>query len=535
MSKNISNFFSEFGKYSLEKYVKNTKYKSKIDELMRNRNIFYSNKQHNSDTISDKILTDCNFLEDEKITRVIKEQIQLILLNTKLSKEEIYDKLNRQIDQIKIINYLTTNPSNIKIKEYVLNGIYSYSRLQNPSLHMDDLTIGHLRKFCDEVIYADYFQTHFSGFINTTYEKSDAEKFAQHITEWMNRNKTFIGETDNGIKFSNELFPYSFLAINKTYGVKLNLGSNKFVISETDTDFESTYGFNIPNIRIFCSGPISRTNYIQYSFNRFTFFHEMGHSMLMKKMNVNININGEKYNLTIGNDIFTNINSLLGFDSEQNEIFNNNAKLGFEQLLGTDVNGNAVLDIIADMLATFSMVKELKVLGITDEEIFKIMISIYSRLSGDELHFKSSLRSLLNIYISDILRKHYDKIILEGGETQYIDEKYIGVDRMELNQTVEQIIGLANKINKDKFKSMVSAFKDKELAEAISKIDPSLTGGKLIMAKNTIKNKINGKYINLLSGIDNLIDKAIVEDIVLEYIRDKKTIIQVIIKALEYF
>lgn len=407
--------------------------------------------------------------------------------------------------------------------------ILEYTRTINSSITEEKITIGHLRNFCEDVIYYDYFQSHFTSFINETYDQEEAEQFAHYIDEWNNRNKNFFGTTSEGNIFSLELYPYSFLAINETFGIKVNRDSNKFVLIPTNTDFESTYGFNIPNIRIFCSGPITVENYIQYSYNRFTFFHEMGHATLMKKMDVNININEKKYNLTVHSNIFETIYDLLHFADDDMEIFLSNDKLGFEELVGNgDININAILDIIADMLATSSMVKELKDLGINDKNIFDIMVSIYSRLSGNLDHFKSSLRSLLNIYMSKSLKDYYEVLISKDGETPYIDEKYNGIDKSLLQAYADKIfdVKLNNETNINKIKEKIKKEKEQEIEDMKNKIsadNPKLAQNALRFKIITETNKINNKYSFYLSSISILDDKSLIEDVILQYVREKNT------------
>ena len=111
MSENIAAFFSEFGQYSLTKYKTNTKYKSVLDALILTKGT-YLNKNDTESAISNKILTECAFLDDNKIKQKIKSKIQLKLLNTKKSNEDIYREIMEIIDEIKIKDYLTHDSAN---------------------------------------------------------------------------------------------------------------------------------------------------------------------------------------------------------------------------------------------------------------------------------------------------------------------------------------------------------------------------------------------------------------------------------------
>ena len=385
MSNNIGDFFIEFGKYAVDKYNKNTKYKNALQEFMYSSDV---------DDLMNKMSKkgECDFLNtntiNNKIETEINEHIKILHQND-TNPQKIYDNMLELIDNIKIKEYVNNE---FNVGKFILESI-----MNTFNKTVDELTIGDLRKFCYFAIYKDYFEVKFGEFLDNNYEGDDktkndkTQKFINDASEISRR------ASDNNIEeniygnervirhFKSEMYPYSFLAKNETIQIRYDENIKKFrAEKKSDLSFESTMVLTTPNIQIFCSGPINSNNHVQFSFNRFTFYHEMGHGLLNYNKDFNFKFNDKIYNVISNKDTFKYIKNNINFTDKEHDIFIK--KLDFGLMFGitnnttdTVISSAAISDIVSDMLATLSLIKELQNLEMKMQQrhlILRLMLII---------------------------------------------------------------------------------------------------------------------------------------------------------------
>jgi hypothetical protein len=584
---NITKFFAEFGLYSLKKFKENTKYITEIKNLFNNKNnpttdLIYKRldlDKKDSDT-SPKTLVDCNFLNSNQILDEVNKTITEVLKTNETNyvpknRDEVYDQIIRKVNEIKIKEFINNSENNFSpIRDKIIENIKTYKEKTNlskqsinvESINVDSLTIGDLKNYLNEVIYNDYIDQvstfirdfYISGYKDRSADKEYMDKIAKKINDLKNKKSFTI--RDNGRYYAQTIYPYSFLASDLVVGMEItgyniNNGSGgtwSFPENTFTTNFEDDTSFIVPNIRIFCSGPRQGNInfYINTSYNRFSFLHETGHNTIMSNREGIIKILDKPYICNADENSFKKIEELIKDKIREEreereereaefEILTRADLMNFEELVGhNSINSLAIYDILADMMATTVMVNELQYLNIKTGDIFKIMMSVYIHLSGDNLHFKTALRILLNIYISPQLSEYYNELIKTNGVTPYVDEnyeKYKGIDMIAFNNTVNTIITLVEKISLEKFKEMTQTKYNIEFDAEKSKIDKSLSAKDKFLKTRDVQFNLNEKYlfkhtINEITNIDH------VQDTVLQLIRDgKHSTIKTIQQALEFF
>lgn len=432
--KNLTDFFVDFIMYSVDKYKKNTKYLTKIDELFEKTPYeYYGNinitEENDIVEFSDKkVMIPCDFLDSDKINDRIYCIIDTYLNDesngkSKEDNQKIYDKIVKDINNLKIEQFLIRDEKGNKntLARYMEHKIKKRLRIEKNT----ELKFEHLQTYYKFVIET-YFNEGVRLFMENNFvDKSVVTEYIKSINAWQTRFNN-IGYTD---EFLTGNYPFSIFGDNKTHGIGLENGK-LVIIKDLDIKFDDDSAYRLPNNRIFCSGLLNESNYVQYGFNRFTFYHEIGHNVINPKHGKEIKINKTVYkyaddnyengkNVAVQKTVFEEIRNKLNkkLTSDDMMILINELKFQELYIQTKDKHENAVGDIMADLLATTLVVSDLKRNNISNEEIFKCMITVYEKLHGDNQHFGKKIRALLNIYISKELSTYYENLIKTDGET----------------------------------------------------------------------------------------------------------------------
>jgi hypothetical protein len=329
--------------------------------------------------------------------------------------QDFIDGLNKS----KLTDYLDTSPLSKKIIEKIKN----ITRKDE-----DNLTIGDLYQYF-YVINDGYFNINIIQFLKAVY--TDNTTYIADKIEEINtllKNLQFKYLLDKSIPDPNIytnlsiLFSANFPSLNINY--KLD-DKKPFEFEPKISDFEQSDIIQYPNIKIFCTDLTDDNDIEKNLFNRFTYFHEIGHSYA-NGIQI-LNINGEKVclnkkdfssvpntacnpNMGMFNynfrDEIKKINTILFND------INTNKNLSMlEEIISPNNSFVKYLDIFSDVLAFSVIINDLQRLRKDNAEIFNYCIAILKKLHGNYQHFETDTRILINIYINLTLRTELERRI----------------------------------------------------------------------------------------------------------------------------
>lgn len=406
-------------------------------------------------TITDKIKIDldkkkdmCNFIDEKKLNK----KIDNIYRETKYLHDSYIKKADKKTDIIEKnsdykqagINQLQIFRDRLfklKLKDFVLESDLSkniFDKLHNlTNKSEDNITFGDLYNYFD-ILNSSYFTQNINDFLNKVFTNNKEiiqEKINNYTT--LLKNLSFKYIPDKSIPDRNTYANMSILFSNRNINIDINYNQtddkikNPFTLSSSYLDFEQSDIINYPSIRIFCT---DLSDIEKNLFNRFTYFHEIGHSYVNKigivKMNNKDICLREKNieNLCIGEDRVMFENDLsIAFERNFKTTFDTLSKTEFNMINEIIKNNNSFLkylDLLSDILAFNVIIKDLESLGKTREEIFDYCIDILKSLTGNYEHFHTYTRILLNIYLNPLLKEE-----LESRVTKYEIQKNIDYDK----------------------------------------------------------------------------------------------------------
>ena len=419
---------------------------------------------HNKDSIkllSDKIdnttkplynENNCDFLQESKVRAKIEEIItnSQSLLKSKPVSELTYTEqiefIKSEVIGLKLLEYVKESPLSIRILDDIQKilgkvkndlkfaDLYSYFNFLNLR-YFNDLLI----KWIDKFIVTD-----------TSYNT----KIRDDITKYI-RKMSFSHQIDN----ENRIYSLSFLFL-KNYIVLENNGSQLYDKGEGESDFESNTVIYWPSIKIFCTNE----NNDEDLFNRFTYFHEIGHF---------VTIGGNKINIMNDNVCIGTLESsgceALPFNYtlvDKLEILNldlvgkirrcGNLK-SIHSLVSSISGKNSTVfgDIFADLFAFSIIVDEMESNGKSMDQILNYVKNICKKLGGDENHFNGQLRFILNIYFNDKLRAHYETILATLPNDPYVEHESYYEKGLKLLNKMRNL--LTDEADKEKFTEIIDA------------------------------------------------------------------------------
>ena len=404
-----------------------------------NRKDFFLNIKNIKDTNNidlDKKKELCTFIDEDKLNKKIldiKNETQLIhdTQITKADKKQDKD-INKILDfkqaginqlqtfinrykTLKLVDYIDNSNS---ISQEILNKIKNITGKHNDI----DITINDLYNYF-YTFNSNYFNINLINFMNTLYsgnpkllqeKKNDIDKLIKKLT--FNYQK----EQKDNYQNLSILFDKTYQLIDFFYKkddltkIKLPLA-----LSNAEADFEQSNIIHAPNIRIFCTN-LDSTNIEHNLFNRFVYFHEIGHNFTTDISIINIDrqavcINKQKtdnscdeneklYDYNLKNELqLKDPVLLLSIQKPEYNMIN--------ELVKDDNTFLKYLDTFSDCLAFFVIINDLKSLHKSDSEIFDYCISIFKALSGDDYHFSDDTRMLINIYLNPLMRTELERRI----------------------------------------------------------------------------------------------------------------------------
>ena len=323
----------------------------------------------------------------------------------------------QDVFKLKLKDFITQNPiSQIIIKK--LTDITSKKE--------DELTFEDVYNYF-YTLNNSYFTTNLLGFLNSIFKNNDNVK-QEKIKEFntLLKNLTFRYLHDKSIPDKNI---YSNLSIlfNKNYKqIKIKYNESPYnkssYLDDAKLDFEQSDIIQYPNIRIFCTNITNDQDIQTNLFNRFTYFHEIGHTYTTSLTTYNINgqtvcINKKKISSPLS-DCNPNEKMYLYNFGDELELHNKALYDEIHRIPFNLINDilqynsfNKYLDVFADILAFSIIINDLKNLGKTQSEIFDYCISILSLLPGDDSHFNKELRAFINLYFNPELRSELEQRI----------------------------------------------------------------------------------------------------------------------------
>ena len=417
---------------------------------------------HNKDSI--KLLSDmidnttealynennCDFLQETKVRDKVVEIItnsQSLLKSkpvTPATYTEQIEFIKSEVLELKLLDYVNTSPLTTKIladieknlgkanNDLKFADLYSYFNFLNLR-YFNDLLI----KWIDKFIVTD-----------SSYNTTIRDEISKYI-----RKMSFSHQIDNG----NRIHSLSFLFL-KNFIVLENNGSQFYGEGDGESDFESNTVIYWPSIKIFCT----TENNDEDLFNRFTYFHEIGHF---------VTIGGNKINIMNDNVCIGTLESsgceALRFNYsliDKLEILNldlvgKTRRCGNLKSIHTLVssisgkNSTVFGDIFADLFAFSIIVDEMESNGKSMDQILNYVKNICKKLGGDENHFAGKLRFILNIYFNDKLRAHYETILATLPNDPYVEQESYYEKGLKLLNKLENL--LTDKDDKEKITEII--------------------------------------------------------------------------------
>ena len=344
------------------------------------------------------------------------------------------------------------------------------------------------------IINLTYFNTFLTEWLNS-YLKDDKETLNENL-DFIRNYFHKIGYKEHRDRYASPLsifFKQEYIMLRKKDGAS-------YYRVTGNADFEQSDIIYWPSIKIFCTSE----KYNEDLFNRYTYFHEIGHSLKITGFynitdkNVCIGIlkdsacNDLAWNFNIHNDIKARYPGFLekiqcAHLTDINEIIlSNNTK-----------NPAASYDIIADIFSFSVIIKEMEDNNKSIKDIFDTVCTICASLGSgsDDNHYSSKLRFILIVYFIDNLRNYFEQNIV----SKLSIDPYIYVPTKNV---VDKCVDLLEKLKK-----LLTV--NTEEIEKIDKIIGDLNSYKDIILNYFIENpfsdlevKIN-KYINIYESYND--------------------------------
>jgi hypothetical protein len=414
-------------------------YKTKYD--IRNDYFVHVKQLIIDNTIDlEKTSDKCNFILEKKM----QNRIDTINTFVKIKHKKSIEKANKKDDKdpnkkkdytqagINEINNFIDGLNKSKLKDYLDTSTLSkkiIEKIKNiTGKDKDKLTIGDLYQYFYN-INNGYFNINIIQFLNAVYTDNRtyiADKIKEINT--LLKNLEFKYLPDKSIPdpriYTNLsiLFSTNFSALNINY--KLD-DKRPFEFDKKDSDFERSDIIQYPNIKIFCTDLTNEADIEKNLFNRFTYFHEIGHTYAYSIQILNINgekvcINKKDFSSVPNTSCKFNMN-MFGYDFRDeiqkintilfNEIKTNKNFSMLKEIISPNNSFIKYLDIFADVLAFSVIINDLQRLRKNNAEIFDYCIAILKKLPGNEEHFEKPTRTLINIYINLTLRTELERRI----------------------------------------------------------------------------------------------------------------------------
>lgn len=413
-----------------------------------------------SDMIDDKTKplyreNNCDFLEESKVRAKIEEIISMSqdLLKSEKITEDTYTK------QIEIIK---SEVLQLNLLEYI-----------KPSV-LATRILGDIQKILSkepsQLIFADLYR--YFDFLNLKY-------FNELIIKWLDRFivsdssyntqiREEIGKYIKNISFShradNEHRVHSLsILFLKSYVVLENKESQLYDKTDGESNFEENTVIYWPSIKIFCT----TENNDEDLFNRFTYFHEIGHFVTIGGnkiflMNDNVCIGTIDKSNSDCKALRYNYNLVDELEILNPDLINKIRRccdlIAVRTLINPTNTKNSTVfgDIFADLFALSIIVDEMESNGKTMEQIFNYLKNICKLLKGDENHFDGTLRFILNVYFNDKLRAHYETILAALPNEPYVEEESYYDKGLHILNKIRDLV--PDKADKDKFTEIIDEY-----------------------------------------------------------------------------
>jgi arsenate reductase-like glutaredoxin family protein len=362
----------------------------------------------------------CDFLDEDKL----KLKLQEIIEQSQKSCIGLVDdkKHTEQIEYIKIETY------KLKLSDYVLQSDLSDRVLSNigkfTGVNKPELKIEELYSYFN-FFNSDYFTTLTQQYLDRFIINDSAYNLLVKTDIIKNlKNLNFvhkIGKTD-GVNSLSILFKENFISLrNKT--------DQPYDKEDAKSDFEQSDVIQYPSIKIFCT----EKNFNNDTFNRFTYFHEIGHFVTRGGYSIKINNDDICIGTLDGNTckeygysfkIKDHLKN-LGHTALIDNIMNCADLKKIHELFSQNKNSPVFTDIFSDIFALDIIINEMKEAGTTDEEILENIANICMVLGGDNNHFSKELRFALNVFFNPILKRTYEQEISRLPVDIYIPQKSV--------------------------------------------------------------------------------------------------------------
>ena len=434
----LVDLLNEIGEYYIGQYITRNDYFSVIKTITNNINI-------NLDTKKDK----CEFIDEKKLNK----KIDRIYIETKILQDKFIKNADKKTDinekksdykqaGINQLQIFIDRIFKLKLKDFVLESDLKkniFDKLRELTQKKDnDITIEDLYTYFN-TLNSSYFTGNINDFIQNVFT-NNTEIIKKKINDYTTllKNLSFKYIPDKSIPDRNIYANMSILFSNRNRNIDINYNQtddkikNPFTLSSSYLNFEQSDIINYPTIRIFCT---DLSDIEKNLFNRFTYFHEIGHSYvnnigIVKINNKDICLREKNTkNLCSGDDkiMFSSQYNLSNeFENHYKTTYNTLLKSEFKMINEIIKNNDFIkyLDLLSDILAFNVIIKDLESLGKTREEIFDYCIDILKSLSGDISHFDSDTRILLNVYLNPLLKN-----VLEDRVKTYEIQKNIDYDK----------------------------------------------------------------------------------------------------------
>lgn len=377
----------------------------------------------------------CDFLQEDKVKTKILEIVEQSKIQ--FASEPINDEtLKKQIEFIKSKFY------ELKLIEFIKESDTTTRVLSNitrtTGVSKEDLIFENLFDYFYS-LNTDYFNILLIKYLDS-FVVSD-QVYNQLIKDNIKKyiiNLPFSHKSTSGTQF----VPSLSIVFMKNY-VNLQRKENElYDISDATSDFEQADVINYPSIKIFCTTENNDADI----FNRFTYLHEIGHFLTVGGHTINI----MQQNVCIGVLNASGCGDLKwGYNLKDklelidrniiDKILSCSELINLNELFVSNKSYTVFLDIFADLFAFSIIIDELEASGKSIDVIFTYVKNICAQLSGDENHFSSILRFILNVYFNEKLRTHYESLLQSLPIEPYVERRNFSEYIKNSNEILEKL------------------------------------------------------------------------------------------------